>query len=175
MRAEADFSFSLFLADLLDALSDELFLSTVTVIEIGDCITELKRNGGGVRAYRLDDWPGVVLHIGGEWWLRFDVSTARLAYEPKDQTRTAAHVLVFGGLAISAKAGFRLHAVLTRDLLQISPVGIPVIGPYVSVSVRPRPSRIRGRKTGTAPAVPENVDSDAVRHADGGFPHGVLR
>ncbi len=43
------------LTDWLDVRSDELFLSTVTVTEIGDGIAKLRRSGGLVRADRLDD------------------------------------------------------------------------------------------------------------------------
>ena len=43
------------LIDWLDARSDQLFLSTITVAEIEDGIARLRRSGGLARADRLED------------------------------------------------------------------------------------------------------------------------
>ena len=121
------------LAGWLDARSDELFLSTVTVAEICDGIAKLRRSGALVRARRLDDWLDVVLHLYGDRVMPFDVSAARLAGELMDRARATGQAPGFADLAIAATAGIHDFAVLTRNVRHFVPLGVPAIDPLESL------------------------------------------
>ena len=118
------------LADWLDARSDKLFLSTVTVTEIADGIAKLRRTGGLVRADRLDDWLDVVLHLYGDRVIPFDTPAARLAGLLMDRARATGQAPGFADLAIAATAGVHDLTVLTRNIRHFSPLDIPAINPF---------------------------------------------
>lgn len=121
------------LAGWLDARSDELFLSTVTVAEICDGVAKLRRSGGLVRADRLDDWLDVVLHLYGDRVLSFDIPAARLAGVLMDRARAAGQAPGFADLAIAATASVRDLAVLTRNVRHFAPLGVSAIDPFDSL------------------------------------------
>lgn len=121
------------LADWLDARSDHLFLSTVTVAEIGDGIAKLRRSGGLVRADRLDDWLDVVLHLYGDRVMPFDIPAARLAGLLMDRARATGQAPGFADLAIAATASVHGLTVLTRNVRHFAPLDIPVINPLDSL------------------------------------------
>ena len=121
------------LAEWLDAHSDELFLSTVTVTEIADGIAKLRRSGGLVRADRLDDWLDVVLHLYGDRVIPFDIPAARRAGLLMDRARATGQAPGFADLAIAATAGVRDLTVLTRNVRHFSPLDIPAIDPFESL------------------------------------------
>lgn len=121
------------LAGWLDAHSDELFLSAVTVAEISDGIAKLRRTGALMRAGRIDDWLDVVLHLYGDRVIPFDVPAARLAGLLMDQARATGQAPGFADLAIAATAGVRGLTVLTRNVRHFSPLGIPVTDPFESL------------------------------------------
>lgn len=118
------------LADWLDAHSDGLFLSTVTVAEISDGITKLRRSGGLVRADRLDHWLDVVLHLYGDRVIPFDIPAAHLAGLLMDQARAKGQAPGYADLAIAATAGVHDLIVLTRNVRHFAPLGIPAINPF---------------------------------------------
>ena len=118
------------LADWLDARSDELFLSTVTVTEIADGIAKLRRSGGLARADRLEDWLDVVLHLYGDRVMSFDVPAARHAGLLMDRARATGQAPGFADLAIAATAGVHGLTVLTRNIRHFAPLGIPAIDPF---------------------------------------------
>ena len=121
------------LAGWLDARSDDLFLSTVTVAEVGEGIAKLRRSGGLVRADRLDDWLNVVLHLYGDRVLPFDIPAARLAGLLMDRARATGQAPGFADLAITATAGVHDLTVLTRNVRHFAPLDIPVIDPFDSL------------------------------------------
>ncbi len=121
------------LAGWLDARSDDLFLSTVTVAEIGDGIAKLRRSGGLVRADHLDDWLDVVLHLYGDRVMPFDIPAARLAGLLMDRARATGQAPGFADLAIAATAGVHDLAILTRNVRHFAPLDIPAINPFDSL------------------------------------------
>ena len=121
------------LADWLDARSDRLFLSTITVAEVGDGIARLRRSGGLARADRLDDWLDTVLHLYGDRVVPFDIPAARLAGLLMDRARATGHAPGFADLAIAATAGVRDLTVLTRNLRHFAPLDIPAHDPFESL------------------------------------------
>ena len=121
------------LTDWLDASSDQLFLSTVTVAEVGDGIAKLRRSGSLARADRLEDWLDLVLHLYGGRVLSFDVPAARLAGLLMDRARATGQAPGFADLAIAATAGVHDLAVLTRNIRHFAPLDIPAIDPFESL------------------------------------------
>ena len=77
----------------MDAGSSQLYLSAVTVAEICDGITKLRREGATRKADGLTDWLETVLHLYGDRILGFDVAVARLAGALSDRARGAGHAL----------------------------------------------------------------------------------
>jgi len=121
------------LAEWLDARSDELFLSTVTVAEISDGIAKLRRTGALARADRLDDWLDLVLHLYGDRVMPFDLPAARHAGLLIDRARATGQAPGFADLAIAATAGVHGLTVLTRNLRHFAPLDIPAIDPFESL------------------------------------------
>ena len=121
------------LTDWLDAHSDELFLSTITVAEIGNGIARLRRSGSLARADRFDDWLDVVLHLYADRVMPFDISAARLAGLLMDRARARGQAPGFADLAIAATAGAHDLTVLTRNVRHFAPLDIPAINPFDSL------------------------------------------
>ena len=114
----------------MDARSDSLFLSAVTVAEICDGIAKMRRTGSAARAARLEDWLELVLHLYAERVLPFDTAAARLAGELTDRARAAGHAPGFADIAIAATALNRDLTVLTRNLRHFRPLEIPAHDPF---------------------------------------------
>ena len=133
MRAPGRSESAAALTDWLDARSDALFLSTVTVAEISDGIAKLRRTGALARADRLDDWLDVVLHLYGDRVMPFDVPAARHAGLLIDQARATGQAPGFADLAIAATAGVLGLTVLTRNIRHFAPLDIPAIDPFESL------------------------------------------
>ena len=117
------------LVDWMDARSDALFLSTVTVAEIRHGIAGLERTGAAARAARLDRWLELVLHLYGDRVIPFDIAAANAAGPLMDRARATGRSPGFADLAIAATASSRNLTVLTRNLRHFLPLDIPAIDP----------------------------------------------
>ena len=118
------------LVDWMEAHSDALFLSTVTVAEICDGIAKLERTGAAARAARLGDWLELVLHLYGDRVMPFDIAAARLAGTLMDRARATGQSPGFADLAIGATAGCRDLTVLTRNVRHFAPLAIRAVNPF---------------------------------------------
>ena len=118
------------LAAWMNAHSDRLFVSAVTVAEICDGIAKLRRTGAASRAASLDDWLELVLHFYAERVLPFDVAAARVAGALTDRARSAGHSPGFADIAIAATAASRNLIVLTRNLRHFGPLQVPAHDPF---------------------------------------------
>ena len=118
------------LIDWMDAHSDVLFLSTVTVAEICEGIAKLERTGAVARAARLVDWLELALHLYGDRVMPFDIAAARLAGTLMDKARATGHAPGFADLAIAATAGSRDLTVLTRNLRHFAPLDVRAVDPF---------------------------------------------
>lgn len=121
------------LTDWLDARSDDLFMSAVTVAEVSDGIARLRRSGSLARADRLDDWLHIVLHLYGDRVIAFDTPAARLAGVLMDRARATGRAPGFADLAIAATAGVHGLTVLTRNMRHFAPLDIPAHDPFQSL------------------------------------------
>ncbi len=118
------------LVDWMDAHSDALSLSTVTVAEIRHGIARLERTGGTIRAARLGDWLDLVLHLYGDRVIPFDIAAANAAGPLMDRARATGNSPGFADLAIAATAASRTLTVLTRNLRHFTPLDIAAIDPF---------------------------------------------
>ena len=114
----------------MDTHSEELFLSAVTVAEICNDIAKLKRMGSESRATAIVNWLELVLHLYRDRVLSFDTAAARLEGKLMDKAQGAGHSPGFPDIAIAATAGSLGLTILTANLRQFSPLGIPAINPF---------------------------------------------
>ena len=121
------------LVDWMDARSDALFLSAVTVAEIHHGIARLKRTGAAERAARLAEWLELVLHLYGDRVIPFDIDAARAAGTLMDKARATGQSPGFADLAIAATAASRNLTVLTRNLRHFAPLDIRAVNPFESL------------------------------------------
>ena len=134
------------LADWLDARSGDLFMSAVTVAEVGDGIAKLRRSGSLARADRLDDWLHIVLHLYGDRAMAFDTPAARLAGLTMDRARAAGHA---PGIVGSRSRRLRGQGPRARDGTGRSRARPQAENDMVAPSARPsvhgrRPARVPG-------------------------------
>lgn len=118
------------LAAWMDAHSDSLFLSAVTVTEICNGIARIRRTGSASRAARLEEWLELALHLYGERVLPFDTAAARIAGALTDRARAAGQAPGFADIAIAATAANRGLTVLTRNLRHFRPLQVPALDPF---------------------------------------------
>ena len=114
----------------MEAHSEALFLSTITVAEVCDGIAKVKRAGATGRATRLGDWLDLVLHLYGDRVLPFDVAAARIAGTLLDRARASGRTPGFADIAIAATAESRDLTVLTRNVRDFAPLGARVVNPF---------------------------------------------
>jgi predicted nucleic acid-binding protein len=114
----------------MDAMSPRLYLSAVTVAEVGDGIAKLRREGSIRKADIIADWLEAVIHLYGDRILGFDVATARIAGTMSDQARGTGHAPGFADVVIAATARHHGLTVLTRNLRHFEPLGVIVIDPF---------------------------------------------
>ena len=121
------------LVDWMDARSDALFLSAITVAEIHHGIARLTRTGAAERATHLADWLDLVLHLYGDRVIPFDIDAARAAGPLMDKARATGQSPGFADLAIAATAASRNLTVLSRNLRHFAPLQIPATDPFESL------------------------------------------
>ena len=114
----------------MEAHSEALFLSTITLAEVCDGIAKVKRTGAAGRATRLSDWLDLVVHLYGDRVLPFDVAAARIAGRMLDQARASGRAPGFADVGIAATAESRELTVLTRNARDFAPLGVRVVHPF---------------------------------------------
>ena len=121
------------LVEWMEAHSDRLFLSAVTVAEICGGIAKMRRTGSPARAAHLADWLELVLHLYADRVLPFDIAAARVAGALTDRARAAGHAPGFADIAIAATAVNRDLTVLTRNLRHFEPLAVAAHDPFHSL------------------------------------------
>ena len=117
----------------METHSEALFLSTITIAEVCDGISKLKRTGATGRATRLGHWLHLVLHLYGDRVMPFNVAAAHIAGTLLDQARAAGRAPGFADVAIAATAKSRNLTVLTRNVRDFGPLGARVVNPFESL------------------------------------------
>jgi predicted nucleic acid-binding protein len=121
------------LAQWMDANSQSLFVSVVTIAEITDGITKARREGAVRKAVSLSDWLQHLLHLYGGRMLVFDLAAAQVAGILSDLARSRGHAPDFPDIAIAATA--RLHdlTILSRNVRHFVPMDVIVIDPFAAL------------------------------------------
>jgi predicted nucleic acid-binding protein len=117
----------------MDAHSDSLFLSAVTVAEIEDGIAKSRREGATRKSSNLVSWLETVLHLYGDRILAFDAPTARIAGAIADRARGQGHAPGFADIIIAATARCHGLTILSRNIRHFEPLGVAVLNPFVAL------------------------------------------
>lgn len=118
------------LAAWLEARSDDLYLSAVTVTELTDGIAKAEREGAARKAIALQGWLDAILWLYGSRILPLDTAVARLAGRLTDKARGQGHAPGFADIAIAATADSHGFLLLTRNIRHFQPLGIRVADPF---------------------------------------------
>ena len=124
------------IVDWMDANSDELYLSTITVAEVCGGIAKIKRTGARAKARKIGDWLELVLHLYSDRVLPFDTIAARAAGNFMDTARAMGHSPGFADLAIAAVASSRSLTLLTRNVKHFGPLRLDVVNPFERLPTR---------------------------------------
>jgi toxin FitB len=107
-----------------------LYLSVITVAEVGDGIAKSRRLGARRKAERLSDWLEMLLHLYGSRVLPIDLETARRIGILSDVARGQGQAPGLADLAIAATAQKNGFTVLTRNLRHFGSLGVPALDPH---------------------------------------------
>jgi len=124
------------LVDWMDAHSNDLFVSAITIAEIESGIAKLRREGARRKAANLTEWLEVVLHLYSERVLDVDVSVARVLGPLSDRTRAIGKPPGLADLIIAATAIEHGLTILTRNVKHFAPLGVKVHDPFSSLPKR---------------------------------------
>lgn len=117
----------------LEARSDRLFLSAVTISELERGIAKLYRTDKHRKAEALSDWLDALLRLYARRILPFDTAVAQLAGRLADQAVGAGHDPGFADVAIAATAQHHQMTVLTRNLRHFEPLGVIAADPFAAL------------------------------------------
>jgi toxin FitB len=125
------------LIDWMDLHSASLFLSAVTVAEIGDGIAKLRREGAARKSADLTAWLETLLHLYGDRILAFDTPTARIGGAMSDRARAQGHAPGLADIIIAATAQHHRLTILSRNLRHFEPLGVIALDPFVKLPPTP--------------------------------------
>jgi predicted nucleic acid-binding protein len=114
----------------MEAYSDALFISVITVAEIHSGIAKARRDGAVRKAAGLDSWFETLLHLYAARVLPLDIVTARALGELTDHARAQGHAPGFADVAIAATARAHGLTILSRNLRHFTPLGVAVLDPF---------------------------------------------
>lgn len=118
------------LVEWMDAHSDVLFMSAVTVAEIEDGIAKLLREGASRRSADLTMWLDAVLHLYGDRILPFDTATARIAGVLSDRARGLGQAPGLADIVMAATARRHGLTILSRNTRHFEPLGVATADPF---------------------------------------------
>jgi predicted nucleic acid-binding protein len=114
----------------MDAHSDDLFLSAITIAEIVDGFAKTKREGASRKAADPSAWLQTILHLYGDRILPFDSRTAEIAGALSDLARSRGHSPGFPDVAIAATARRHGLTILSCNTRDFAPINVAVIDPF---------------------------------------------
>lgn len=118
------------LAAWMEAASDQLYLSAMTIAEFEQGIAKLHRAGAARRVEQLTAWLASVLRLYGGRILPLDVGVAHRLGQLADYTRAIGRPTGLADLIIAATALRHGCMVLTRNLKHFKPLGIAAHDPF---------------------------------------------
>lgn len=118
------------LARWLEERSTDLYLSSVSVVELVGGIAKLRRKGAVRKADLLANWVEVIFHVYSNRILPFDLPAAQATGLLFDLARGKGLSPGFADLAIAGTAVVRSLIVLTRNVRHFQPLGVQLIDPF---------------------------------------------
>lgn len=114
----------------MDAASDRLFLSVVTVTEIEAGIAKAARQGATRKAADLAEWLDALVHLYGTRILPVDPAIARLAGKLADVAQGGGFAPGTADILIAATGMRHGLVILTRNFRHFGPLGVAAINPF---------------------------------------------
>jgi toxin FitB len=121
------------IAQWLEAHSDLLFLSVVSIVEIEAGISKLRRARANARADLLTAWIEQILDAYNERVLAFDLAAGRVAGALSDRARAAGSNPGFADIAIAATAQRHDLVLLTANVRDFRAFGVRYADPFEAV------------------------------------------
>ncbi len=118
------------LARWMDAHSNVLWLSAVTVLEIEDGIAKLQREGATRKSADLKAWWETVMHLYGDRILPLDKDTARIAGALSDHARGQGQAPGLADIIIASTARRHGLTILSGNVRHFAPLGVAVVDPF---------------------------------------------
>jgi predicted nucleic acid-binding protein len=118
------------LAEWLEAQSEQLFLSVISIVEIEAGIRKLERTGAKARANLLNTWIEQILGVYAERVLAFDLPASRVAGSLSDRVRATGSDPGFADIAIAATAQRHDLLLLTANVRDFRAIGIRYANPF---------------------------------------------
>jgi predicted nucleic acid-binding protein len=114
----------------MDANSDRLCLSVITIMKVEDGIAKARRQGATKKAALLTEWFALLLHLSDDRILPFNGKAARVAGGLSDRERSAGQAPGFKDLTIAATAQAHGLIILTRNLRHFASLGVAAHDPF---------------------------------------------
>ena len=111
----------------------DLFVSTVSIVEIRQGIAKLERLGSVQRAKTLLDWLETTIEVFHAHLLDVTVEVALAAGDLSDQAIAMGRHPGFADILIAATAKAHDLTLLTRNLRHFEPLGIAASGPLTDL------------------------------------------
>ena len=112
--------------------ANELFLSTISAMEIETGISKLRRAGASRRVEALRVWFDRIVQQYGDRVLAFDLAAAQRAGTLNDAAQSIGRHPGFADIAIAAIAQSRELVILTTNTRHFEPLGIAVMNPFAA-------------------------------------------
>ena len=117
----------------MDAHSNILYISAITVAEIQSGIAKARRDGATGRADALAAWLRTLLHLYGERVLPLNVDVALGAGTLSDKARALGRPPGLADIILAATAAHHQLVLLTRNVKHFAPLGVALHDPYASL------------------------------------------
>jgi predicted nucleic acid-binding protein len=114
----------------MEAATDRLYLSAITIAEIDSGIAKKRREGAVRQTAMLDEWRQLIVHLYGDRILPFDLVVAAIAGRMIDDSRALGLAPGFADIAIAATAEANGLVLLTRNIRHFERLGITLINPF---------------------------------------------
>lgn len=121
------------LAEWLEARTDRLFLSVISIVEIEAGISKLHRLGSKARSDGLATWMEHILTMYGDRVLPFDLAAGQIAGAMTDRARSSGSNPGFADIALAATAQRHELLVLTANVRHFEAIGASHANPFESL------------------------------------------
>jgi predicted nucleic acid-binding protein len=114
----------------LEARTERLFLSVVTIAEIEAGIAFAKHRDAHRKAALLAEWLNAIIDLYSDRVLPMGTHIARIAGRLSGDARAAGLAPGFADIAIAATASYHGLTILTRNLRHFELIGVAVFDPF---------------------------------------------